>query len=118
MLTYKQFCEAIDKGLLNGLYEERFDREHRRALSRAKRGKSLSRETKSKISDTMKGTSNFAGKKHSKASKVAIEIARGTDDRVDGRKWIVKKHDGKTYRKYNIPNRYDYQFGRVEKKDD
>ena len=104
MLSFKDYC--------NGLYEERFDASHRDKLAKAKRGKRLSSATKDKISDTMKGTSNFAGKKHTKADKVKIQLSRGHDDRIDGRKWIVKKGDGNTYRKYSLPNRYDYQYGR------
>ena len=104
MLSFKDFNKVV--------YEERFDASHRDKLAKAKRGKSLSSATKDKISDTMKGTSNFAGKKHTKADKVKIQLSRGHDDRVDGRKWMVKKGDGNTYRKYSLPNRYDYQYGR------
>jgi hypothetical protein len=109
MLSFKDYYNALN--------EKRFDASHRDKLAKAKRGKRLSSATRDKISDTMKGTSNFAGKKHTKADKVKIKLSRGHDDRVDGRKWIVKKGDGNTYRKYSLPNRYDYQYGRSVKRD-
>ena len=113
MLSFKQFSNALSESLS----EARFDASHRDKLSKAKRGKRLSSATKDKISNTMKGTSNFEGQKHTKADKVKIQLSRGHDDRVDGRKWIVKKSEGKTYRKYSLPNRYDYQYGRRVRRD-
>lgn len=100
MKTFKQYLE-----------EKRFGETHRLKLARAKRGKSLSPETKAKISASMKGTSNFEGKKHSKADKVKIGIARGSDDRIDGKKWIARD-DNKTFRKYSLPDKSKYKYGR------
>lgn len=85
---------------------------HKDALAKAHRGKRLSSETKKKISKTMAGTSNFAGHKHKKLDKERIGVARGHDDRIQGRKWIVKRVGGKTFRRHGLPDTARYQYGR------
>lgn len=85
---------------------------HRRALANAHRGKHHSTQTKKKISNTMAGTSNFAGQKHKKISKERISSSRGHDDRIQGKKWIVTRVSGKTYRKHGLPDTVRYQYGR------
>ena len=88
---------------------------HRSALAKAHKGKSQSSATKKKISKTMAGTSNFAGHKHGRLGKERIGVARGHDDRIQGRKWIVKRVSGKTYRKHGLPDIVRYQYGRSVK---
>lgn len=66
-----------------------------------------------KISASMKGKSNFEGKKHDKEAKKKLARSRGHDDRIDGKRWVINKVSGKTNR---IPasNREDEQkFGRT-----
>ena len=60
---------------------------------------------RNKISRAMKGKSNFEGKAHDRAGKKKIADARGHDDRVDGKKWIINKITGKTNRAYRIRKR-------------
>ena len=66
---------------------------------------------RNKISRTMKGKSNFEGKTHDRSEKKKIADARGHDDRVDGRKWIVNKITGKTNRAYRITSQVT-RYGR------
>jgi hypothetical protein len=93
------------------LIERKFSETHRLKLARAKRGNTQPKEVRDKISQSMKGSSNFQDKTHSKADKVKIGIARGTDDRIKGRKWIARD-DNKTFRKYDLPDRSKYKYGR------
>ena len=95
--------------------EKRFDDKHRKALSAALRGHSVSSKTRSKISKKMAGKSNFAGKQHTETSKQHIGDARGHDDRIDGKKWKINRQTDKTSREYGLGNSDTYQWGRVVK---
>lgn len=74
------------------------------------KGKHRSADVRKAISRAMKGHSNFEGKTHTKKSKIAIQIARGHDDRIHGRKWSYDKSTGKTNRTMQLPN--DHKWGR------
>ena len=73
-------------------------------------GKRRSADVRKAISRAMKGQSNFEGKSHTKKSKIAIQIARGHDDRIGGKKWSYDKDTGKTTRTTGLPN--DHKWGR------
>ena len=90
---------------------EKFTALHRSRIAAAHRGLHHSSSTKSKISSSMAGSSNFAGKKHTDDSKEKIQDAGGHDDRVQGRKWRVRR-DGKTSRVYKLGATSDYKWGR------
>lgn len=66
---------------------------------------------RNKISRAMKGKSNFQGKTHDRSDKKKIADARGHDDRVDGRKWIINKVTGKTNRAYRVTSQVT-KYGR------
>ena len=87
------------------LKEYRMTGLHKAAIASAHRGSRHDAETKSKISSSMSGKANHAGKKHSTASKDRIRHQRGHDDRIDGASWIVNRSD-KTYRRHNAPDGY------------
>ena len=59
--------------------------------------------TKLKISQTMKGTSNFAGQTHSIGSKAKISDRRGHYDPIGTKKWFVHNDSGVTKRKTQNP---------------
>lgn len=73
-------------------------------------GKRRPADVRKAISRAMKGQSNFEGKSHTKKSKIAIQIARGHDDRIGGKKWSYDKDTGKTTRTNQLPN--DHKWGR------
>ena len=79
-------------------------------LGKGKRGKARPPSVRRKISQAMKGKSNFEGETHTDSSKQKIADRRGHDDRVDGRKWIENKASGKTFRRYTKPD--NYKWGR------
>ena len=56
-----------------------------------------------KISATMKGTSNFAGKEHSIGSKAKISDRRGHYDPIKDKKWFIHGDTYKTLRKTQNP---------------
>ena len=87
------------------LKEYRMTGLHKAAIASAHRGSRHDAETKSKISSSMSGKANHAGKKHSTASKDRIRHQRGHDDRIDGASWIVNRSD-KTYRRHSAPDGY------------
>ena len=87
------------------LKEYRMTGLHKAAIASAHRGSRHNAETKSKISSSMSGKANHAGKKHSTASKDRIRHQRGHDDRIDGASWIVNRSD-KTYRRHSAPDGY------------
>jgi hypothetical protein len=87
------------------LREYRMTGPHKAAIASAHRGTHHDAETRSKISSSMSGRANHAGKKHSTDSKDRIRHERGHDDRIDGAKWIVNRSD-KTYRRHNAPDGY------------
>ena len=87
------------------LKEYRMTGLHKAAIASAHRGSRHDAETKSKISSSMSGKANHAGKKHSTASKDRIRHERGHDDRIDGASWIVNRSD-KTYRRHSAPDGY------------
>ena len=88
---------------------------HKHNLSISHKGKTLSSNTKKKISNSLSGkTSNFANKSHSKETKDEITGKRGHDDRIQGRKWIVNRFNSKTFRKYSKPNQ-KFSYGRTVK---
>ena len=59
--------------------------------------------TKLKISKTMQGTSNFAGKEHSIGSKAKISTGRGKRNPIGNKKWFVHNDTAKTLRKTQNP---------------
>lgn len=69
-----------------------------------------------KISNAMKGESNFEGKKHTSKGKQNISDGRGSYDPIKGKKWYVNKHSGKTFRKDRNPTETLYKHGRTVKK--
>lgn len=87
---------------------------HKRALSNAHHGKHQSSDTKRKIARSMAGKTNHT-KPHGKISKERISAARGHYDPIKGKKWIVTKASGKTYRKKGLPDTAKYQYGRYVK---
>ena len=98
------------------LEAEKFGLLHRIKLSAAKRGRTRPTSVKRKISKSMAGTSNFAGKEHSSQGKQKISDGRGNYDPIKGKKWYVRKADSKTYRKNSNPSEVVYQHGRVVRK--
>ena len=98
------------------LEAEKFGLLHRIKLSAAKRGKTRPTSVKRKISKSMAGTSNFAGKEHSSKGKQNISDGRGNYDPIKGKKWYVRKADSKTYRKNRNPSEVVYQHGREVRK--
>jgi len=95
---------------------EKFGLLHRIKLSVAKKGKPRPTSVKRKISKSMKGTSNFAGKEHSSKGKQNISDGRGSYDPIKGKKWYVNKHTSKTWRKTRNPTEVIYQHGRIVRK--
>jgi hypothetical protein len=69
---------------------------------------------RNKISRAMKGSSNFEGKRHTRADKKKISDGRGNDDRIGGRKWIINKVTGKTNRVSHITSA-STRYGRTLK---
>lgn len=88
---------------------------HKAAIGRAHKGNSQSSDTRRKIARSMAGKANHAGKKHGKIAKERISSARGHYDPIKGKKWIVTKASGKTYRKKGLPDTAKYQYGRYVK---
>ncbi len=70
--------------------------------------------TRQKISQTMKGTSNFQGQTHSIGSKAKISDRRGHYDPIRTKKWFVHDDSGKTVRRTQHPGGL-YQKGRIVK---
>lgn len=70
--------------------------------------------TKQKISASMQGTSNFAGKEHSIGSKARISAGRGKRNPIGQKKWFVHGDSGKTHRKTQNPGGL-YKRGRTIK---
>ena len=68
--------------------------------------------TRQKISQTMKGTSNFQGQTHSIGSKAKISDRRGHYDPIRQKKWFVHDDSGKTVRRTQHPGGL-YQKGRI-----
>ena len=68
--------------------------------------------TRQKISQTMKGTSNFQGQTHSIGSKAKISDRRGHYDPIRTKKWFVHDDSGKTVRRTQHPGGL-YQKGRI-----
>ena len=61
-------------------------------------------ETRRKISRTMKGKSNFEGKKHTHATKIEIGFSQEGHRNTKDHKWVTDKETGKEHRvKGNIP---------------
>jgi len=84
---------------------------HKHALANAHRGKTQSPGTKRKIAKSMAGKANHT-KPHSKLAKERISSSRGSYDPIKGKRWIVTKASGKTYRKKGLPDTARYQYGR------
>jgi hypothetical protein len=95
---------------------EKFGIRHRIKLSVAKKGKPRPSSVKKKISQSMAGKSNFAGKEHTSKGKQNISDGRGDYDPIKGKKWYVTKSSGKTYRKERNPSEVIYQHGRIVRK--
>lgn len=58
------------------------------------------------ISRAMKGRSNFEGHSHSKKTKEDMQMARGHDDRIQGKKWSTDRKTGKENRTYGLPDHH------------
>ena len=71
--------------------------------------------TRQKISQTMKGTSNFAGQTHSIGSKAKISDRRGHYDPIRTKKWFVHHDTGQTVRRTQHPGGL-YKRGRTEER--
>lgn len=97
------------------LLEYKMSPAHKAAIGRAHRGDKHSSETRRKIARSMAGKANHAGKKHSGLAKERISSARGHYDPIKGKKWIVTRSNGKTFRKPNVPDKARYQYGRYVK---
>ena len=67
-------------------------------ISLSKRNKPRDEATKKKISETMKGKSNFQGKKHKPSTKMAMALKAMGNDRVKDKKWIYSPELDKEYR--------------------
>ncbi len=91
---------------------EKFGLLHRIKLSVRKKGRSRPSSVKKKISQSMKGKSNFQGQTHSKSDRDKISSGRGHYDPIGDKKWFVKKASGKTIRKRVNPSGVIYQHGR------
>jgi hypothetical protein len=72
----------------------------------------ITEEIKNKISNTMKGKSNFQGKKHTAEGKKNISAGRGNYDPIKGKKWYTNTITGKSVRAYCVPSE-EYVEGRV-----
>ena len=96
---------------------EKFGLLHRIKLSVSKKGRARPSSVKKKISQTMKGKSNFKGQAHSKSDRDKISSARGHYDPIGDKKWFVKKDSGKTIRKRVNPSGVIYQHGRRVRKE-
>ena len=99
---------------MSKLFEYVMTAAHRHALSNAHHGKTQSSGTKRKIARAMTGKTNHT-KPHSKIAKERISSARGHYDPIKGKKWIVTRASGKTYRKKGLPDTSRYQYGRYVK---
>jgi len=97
------------------LLERSMSPSHKAAIGRAHKGNSHSPETRRKIARSMAGKANHAGKKHTGLAKERISSARGHYDPIKGKKWIVTRASGKTYRKKGLPDTARYQYGRFVK---
>lgn len=95
------------------LSEEKLTLRHRIKLSVAKKGKPRPSSVKKRISQSMKGKSNFEGQKHTSKGKENISIGRGDYDPIKGKKWYVNKRTGKTWRKDRNPTETLYKHGRI-----
>lgn len=81
--------------------------ESRKKMRDAKMGGKQSEETKRKISMTMKGKSNFQGKKHSRQSKLLIGNAQVGNQNVRGTYWAYNPDTSKEIRsrtRHFLPN--------------
>jgi hypothetical protein len=82
-------------------------------MSQAKLGKRRDEETKKRISNTMKGKSNFEGKRHSWESKEKIGEKLMGNHNVRDTYWI---HNPRTDKERRVKERHnlarDYQLGR------
>lgn len=96
---------------------EKFGLLHRIKLSVAKKGRARPSSVKKKISQSMKGKSNFEGQAHSKSDRDKISSGRGHYDPIGDKKWFVKKDSGKTIRKRVNPSGVIYQTGRRVRKE-
>lgn len=75
----------------------------RAKLRRAKLGTTRPKDVRAKISRSMKGSSNFEGKTHTRGAIEKIKINRGHADRIKGKKWNHDPKTGKENRDYNPP---------------
>lgn len=86
--------------------KKEFSEEYRRKLSEAKKGRKLDSAVKAKISSTMKGKSNFQGKKHSYESKRLIGAAQIGNSNVKDSNWVFDPRGTKELRikDSNVPS--------------
>lgn len=84
--------------------EDPLSPKHKKSISLALKGKSKPESVKKKISDEMKGKSNFEGEKHTNATKKEIGRERGSRDPIKNKKWNVNKFTGETIRKEHRPS--------------
>lgn len=114
MITFTSLKAQLKLQLMGCIDEAaQFSALHRQKLSVRKRGRALPFAVKRKISQSMKGTSNFAGKSHTSIGKQNISDGRGHYDPIKGKKWYVNKHTSKTWRKTRNPTEVIFQHGRI-----
>ena len=77
---------------------------HKEKIAASLRGRSKPTVVKKKISQAMKGTSNFAGQSHTSDSKKIIGDKRGKRDPIQNKKWIVNRFTKETLRKNSNPS--------------
>lgn len=75
-----------------------FTAEHRQRISASKLGKSRDEATKAKISDTMKGKSNFEGKKHTEKTKKVMSEKKIGNDHAKNMIWAYNAAEDKETR--------------------
>ena len=83
-------------------------------MAEAKLGRKLDEEVKNKISRTMKGKSNFHGKRHSEESKQAIGAKQIGNSNVKDRYWA---HDPRSDSEIRVKSRLNIPVGYSQGRD-
>lgn len=86
-----------------------FSEEYREKLRQSKLGKKRPDWVKEKISQKMKGKSNFKGKKHQRKSRLQVSLAMMENENVKGKNWIYNPSLDKEKRvkeKFILPEGY------------
>lgn len=77
---------------------------HKSKISASLKGRIKPSVVKKRISQAMKGTSNFQGQEHTSDSKKIIGDKRGKRDPIKNKKWIVNRFSKETQRKTSNPS--------------